>query len=149
MSLSNKKIIRVLDANANRCREGLRVVEDMARFVLARSREAALAKHLRHQVTLGMKNLGLGRSALLAQRDAEADVGRASWSLSESRRRNLQDILACNLHRVQEAARVLEEFGKVVNPRAARIFKNARYEAYTLEKKLLIRPRGRKLETQL
>jgi thiamine-phosphate pyrophosphorylase len=133
----NKKILRILDANANRCREGLRVVEDIARFVVKKKRVAALAKRLRHRVTTGMAGLGVSPRDLLSQRDSETDSGRPSWGLTERGRRNLAEILACNLHRAQEAARVLEEFGKLLSPRAARMFKEARYGMYTLEKRML------------
>lgn len=137
MTLLNRKVLRVLDANANRCREGLRVVEDIARFMKGKPREAAYAKRLRHRVTAGMLKLGPGVKTLLKERDAQNDSGRESRGLSERYRGNTGEILISNLHRVQESLRVLEEFGKLISLRSARIFKEARFKAYTLEKRML------------
>jgi thiamine-phosphate pyrophosphorylase len=137
MRFLNKKVLRILDANANRCREGLRVVEDIARFIKLQPREAARAKRLRHLVTAGILALGPEGKALLETRDAQKDSGRRDRALSERKRRDLGDVLSCNLHRAQEAARVLEEFGKLFNPRGARIFKETRFGIYTLEKRML------------
>jgi thiamine-phosphate pyrophosphorylase len=125
----------MLDANANRCREGLRVAEDAARFVLEDPASARLAKNLRHRVTRGMALLGQGRE-FLASRDAEGDLGRRSFGRWERQRSGLASVVASNLHRAQEAARVLEEFGKLSSSQASLAFKRLRYGIYGLEKKL-------------
>ena len=132
----SRGILRILDANANRCREGLRVTEDVARFLLGRAQAAALAKRLRHRVTEGVRRLPVDQALLLLSRDAEADPGRSSFARAERDRGRMADILSSNLHRAQEASRVLEEFGKPFDPRCARVFKEVRYGIYTLEKRL-------------
>jgi len=129
-------MLRALDANANRLREGLRVAEDLARFVLEDAASARQLKALRHKATGSMKQLGLGQE-LLASRDSAGDLGRRSFPRSERERTALHDLLAANLHRGQEAARVLEELGKPFSPRAAQSFKAIRYAIYDLERRML------------
>jgi hypothetical protein len=68
-------MLRAMDANANRLREGLRVAEDLARFVLEDPASARRLKALRHKATASMLQLGLGRE-LLASRDSAGDLGR-------------------------------------------------------------------------
>lgn len=133
---AERLVLRALDANANRLREGLRVVEDVARFVLDDARSAAACKAMRHQATAAMRSLGLD-AKLLEARDSDADVGRGTFGRSERSREDLRDVLAANLHRAQEASRVLEELGKGHSPAAAFKFKRMRYGLYTLEKGLL------------
>src|SRR3954447_14256671 len=44
----NRDVLRILDANSNRAREALRVMEDSARFVLDDPPTCATLKQLRH-----------------------------------------------------------------------------------------------------
>jgi len=129
-------MLRALDANANRLREGLRVAEDLARFVLEDPGSARRLKALRHRATASMRLLGLDKE-LLASRDSAGDPGRNSFPRAERERAALRELLAANLHRGQEAARVLEELGKPFSPRAAQSFKAIRYAIYDLEQALL------------
>jgi len=129
-------MLRAMDANANRLREGLRVAEDLARFVIEDAACARRLKALRHRATACMRQLGLG-AELLASRDSAGDLGRKSFPRAERERAALADLLAANLHRSQEAARVLEELGKPFSPRAAQGFKAIRYAVYDLERELL------------
>lgn len=122
-----------MDANLNRAREGLRVLEDTARFVwnapglFARFR---VARHALDRVTRR------AYPALVASRDSTADLGRR---MKETRRRSAAGLVAANFRRVEEALRVLEEYGKVLSPRAAGGFKRIRFDMYTLEKEALKR----------
>ncbi len=74
---------------------------------------------------------------LLLFRDSLKDVGADSMSGLEKKRADIHSIVQANLRRSQEAARVLEEFGKLVNPDSARSFKRIRFKLYTLEKEIL------------
>jgi thiamine-phosphate pyrophosphorylase len=130
-----KPLARLLDANANRCREGLRVAEDVARFLREDRPAASLAKRLRHAVTRGMAQLPQ-EGSLLKARDSLGDVGGRTFSRDERSRSAVDAVLASNLHRAQEAARVLEEFAKLSSRPAAYTFKRLRYGIYDLEKKL-------------
>ena len=47
----NKKIYRVIDANLNRAKEGLRVCEDTVRFILKDKILTKKIKKLRHDIT--------------------------------------------------------------------------------------------------
>ena len=44
----DKGILRVIDANFNRCKEGLRVVEDIFRFILKQDSLRKILRKLRH-----------------------------------------------------------------------------------------------------
>jgi thiamine-phosphate pyrophosphorylase len=46
-----KKILRVLDVNFNRAKEGLRICEDVTRFIFDRKKETLAYKNIRHQLT--------------------------------------------------------------------------------------------------
>jgi thiamine-phosphate pyrophosphorylase len=49
----NGPVLRILDANANRAREALRVIEDYARFALDDERVCGSLKQLRHDFARG------------------------------------------------------------------------------------------------
>lgn len=55
----------------------------------------------------------------------------------ELQRKDLNSVLTANLKRSQESARVLEEIFKLIDLENSQVFKNARYELYNLEKKIL------------
>lgn len=135
---------RILDAAANRAREGLRVVEDYLRFTLDDAHLSRLLKTSRHQLTALLRLLDADR--LIAARDTQADVGTTIHTASEMSRQSPQDVARASLKRVQEAARTLEEYSKVVAPAvepgsdAAALpeqFGRLRYDLYTLEKAIL------------
>ena len=126
-----KNLDRVLDANFNRAKEGLRVCEDVCRFFLNQPRSTARYKSLRHRLTDVLGSLKIRE--LLKSRDIEGDVGRVNLP-REMRRRDMEDIFFANSQRVKESLRVLEEFLKIKNVRWAGSLKELRYEAYDLEK---------------
>ncbi|MHB8170580.1 MAG: thiamine phosphate synthase [Thermincolia bacterium] len=131
------KILRIIDANINRTGEGLRVVEEVARFALNHGPLTGELKAMRHLLTEAVALLPRGKADLLAARQADEDVGAESFSSGEKRRETLKDLFLANIRRVQEAARVLEEFTKTKSEDAAYKFKELRYRAYTLEKEML------------
>lgn len=135
-----KRFLRLFDANLNRCREGLRVIEDTGRFVLLDKSVYIKARKLRHLLDRLTRPV---YPELLEQRDAVKDSGR---KIKEGKRESLQGILSANFRRAEEALRVLEEYGKYICPEAAPEFKASRYEIYSLEKKVLSmlkRPAGK------
>ena len=128
------KILRVVDANTNRAKEGLRVCEEISRFILeSRSLTAAL-KRLRHKINCLSKGL-ITVPKLLEGRNSASDTGRHIYA-SELKRAGIRDILFANMQRVKESIRVLEEFSKLINAKTAVAFKEIRYEVYGLEKKI-------------
>ena len=124
-------LFRVIDANLNRLKEGIRVIEDIARYLQNDKPLASKLKSLRHQSKINdLQNL-------LASRDSVNDVLRPTVE-SELQRDTLDSILVANYKRAQESSRVLEEMYKIIDPTLSENFKQIRYELYTLEKKHLL-----------
>ncbi|MCI5130103.1 MAG: thiamine phosphate synthase, partial [Candidatus Electrothrix sp. EH2] len=99
---------RLLDANINRSAEGLRVLEDIARFSLDNQKLSAAIRSLRHRV----RELFKGREhSLLSARDSAADVGQitSQQAAGSDERDGLRDTVLSNFKRVQEASRSIEE----------------------------------------
>ena len=118
--------LRLIDANLNRLREGIRVVEDIFRYVYNDKQTAIKLKELRHLSRLE------NYIELLETRDVKNDVLRSSIK-SEQNRSNLYSILIANFKRAQESSRVLEEFTKLTSIKDSENFKYIRYELYNLE----------------
>lgn len=122
-------LARLIDANANRVREGLRVVEDVARFVLASGELAGACKAVRHGLGEALTELPVGRGALLAWRDAAGDVGAGLSSPGE--REGLPAVVAAAGGRVAEGLRAIEEAAKALGAGgAAGRVEGLRYRAY-------------------
>lgn len=126
-----KENLRLLDANLNRLREGVRVVEDIYRYIFNNKSVATQLKQLRHKSRIKTE-LFLD---LLDSRDIKNDVLKVSTK-SEQNRTDLNSILIANFKRAQESARVLEEFGKLIDIDTSENFKSIRYELYHLEKNI-------------
>jgi len=131
----NKKstVNRIIDANINRLKEGLRVCEEVTRFILNNRALTLQLKKLRHEIDALTRTL-VPRSLLLKERSAEKDVGRKLQG-NELKRGSLKDVFFANIQRVKESTRVLEEFSKLININSALKFKRIRYKIYEIEKK--------------
>ena len=127
-------IYRVIDANINRAKEGLRVCEEITRFILDNRALTAEFKRIRHKSDAILKYLP-GNTELFKERKSEFDVGRKIYA-NELKRENYQDIFFANIQRVKESVRVLEEFTKLINKGTAVKFKELRYDIYALEKRV-------------
>ncbi len=125
------ELLRVCDANLNRLREGIRVVEDILRYKENDKENAAKLKELRHLTQLP------NYTELLKYRDSINDVLKPSTN-SEKERSSLHAILIANFKRAQESARVLEELFKLTSLELSERFKHIRYELYDIEKKVLL-----------
>lgn len=125
---------RVLDANFNRSREALRVLDDYARFVLDDAFLTREIKAARHQLAEASKRLPA--RLLLASRDTLGDVGTATTAGGEYERSTPRHVAHVNLKRLQESLRSLEEFSKLFGPELARELEAVRYRCYTLERAL-------------
>lgn len=126
-----RAVLRVLDANLNRAREGLRVCEEAARLVMEDVSLTRCCQRLRYSLDRAASLLP--RDKLLRARDSRSDVGRPALRGAARRHRKVRDLAAANLKRVQEALRVLEEFSRLVKPSAGRAFGALRFKAYSLE----------------
>jgi thiamine-phosphate pyrophosphorylase len=129
------ELLRILDAAANRAREGLRVVEDYTRLGLNDRHLSEQLKTCRHDIAAAMSVLPM--SGLLAARDTPNDVGTRIATLDEYRRTEFADVLTAAFKRTEEALRTLEEYGKVVSGLLGRQMEQLRYRVYTLEKAVL------------
>ena len=124
-------LYRVIDANLNRLKEGVRVIEDIARYVNNDKALASKLKEIRHQSRIDdIRNL-------LGSRDSVNDVLRPTV-VSEMNRDSLESIIIANYKRAQESSRVLEELYKIVDPKLSENFKSLRYALYQLEKENLL-----------
>jgi thiamine-phosphate pyrophosphorylase len=132
----------MIDANLNRSSEGLRVLEDVARFLLNDGQLGHQLRSLRHDLAREAKPLSLG---LLSHRDSEHDVGhlhskdekltRESTSLA-----SLLDLVTANAKRVEESLRVMEEVAKLPEMNSmlnSASFEQTRFALYTLERDLI------------
>lgn len=124
-------LFRVLDANLNRLKEGIRVIEDIMRYRDNNKTVALQLKQLRHKAQVD------NTSELLQYRDSINDVLKPSTS-SELNRTDIKSILIANFKRAQESTRVLEELYKLQDPKQSETFKHIRYELYNLEKEILL-----------
>jgi thiamine-phosphate pyrophosphorylase len=132
---------RILDANFDRAREGLRIIEEWCRFALDDTHMANECKQMRQE--LGQWHTPEIRSA----RNTAGDVGTALSHPHEEHRAGIEQLLQANLCRVQEALRVLEEYGKLYSATLGSGCKQMRYRVYTLESNLLAYNRQQLLKT--
>ncbi|WP_188093943.1 thiamine-phosphate pyrophosphorylase [Sulfurimonas sp. CVO] len=125
------ELYRVIDANLNRLKEGIRVVEDILRYRDNNKELSYKLKQLRHKAKI-KETL-----ELLKERDSANDVLRSTVK-SELNRDNISAIIIANFKRAQESARVLEELYKLHSVEYSENFKYIRYELYSIEKDVLI-----------
>jgi len=131
------KTLRIIDANLDRIGEGLRVLEDIARFILNDTPLNQQLKNLRHDLIRG--DLSFHRR-LLQARDARGDVGIDLAVNPQSAQRDLPSLVIANARRVQESLRVLEEMAKLPQWSSqldSERFKHARFALYSIEQTLL------------
>ena len=131
-------LYRVLDANANRAREALRVCEDVTRFVLASPSLTRELKRLRHAVTQALGKLPKTYRTMVHARDSVRDCGKRSM-ICDTKKDTVELLFIRNIKRAGEATRVLEEFVKMIAPAYARSFQRIRFGLYAIEKKTLSR----------
>ncbi|MCX5997313.1 MAG: thiamine-phosphate pyrophosphorylase [Chloroflexi bacterium] len=132
-----QQILRIIDANINRISEGLRVLEDISRFIIEDEAITRQLKTLRHQLNKLVAETGFH---LLETRDAVGDVGADSDIIHDHT--NLSSIVRANAKRAQEGIRVLEELSKLPELKAvlpASVLKESRYKIYSIEKILITR----------
>lgn len=131
----NGRLLRMLDANLNRFSEGVRVIEDYARFVRDDRKNALLLKNFRHKIRAVC---GGAVACGAAFRDTPGDTGKDVRSVkSEYVRAGVSDILTRNFSRAAESARVIEELLKTVSAAGAQEIEKIRYGLYALETRIV------------
>ena len=125
------RVARLIDANLDRAREGLRVIEDWCRFGLDRDDLVLPLKDWRQR--LGQQHHDRYRRARSTATDVAAGLGHPA----QTSRCSAPAIIKANASRVQEALRVLEEFGRNLDPDLASTAAEIRYGLYDLEVRIL------------
>ena len=139
------QMLRMIDANLDRSSEGLRVLEDVARFLLNNAELSQRLRTLRHDLARETKSLRIG---LLSQRDSEHDIGHPYHIPPGERELNMKttslqgslDLVTANAKRVEESLRVIEEIAKLPEISSmlnSASFEQARFALYTLERDLI------------
>jgi len=126
------ELFRVIDANINRLKEGIRVVEDIMRYRDNNKKLSSKLKLLRHKAKIDET------TKLLFYRDSINDVLRPTTK-SELNRSDIKSIILANFKRAQESSRVLEELFKLYDEKYSENFKYIRYELYNLEKEIVLK----------
>ncbi len=130
-----RQVLRIIDANLDRIGEGLRLLEDLARFALNDASLTRQLKDMRHDLLISDWQF---QQRLLQARDSAGDVGADIEAAGEEKERELPIMAVANARRVQEALRVTEELAKATNLDPGK-FKQARFKLYELEQALLSR----------
>ena len=125
--MTTNKLHRLIDANLNRLREGIRVCEDVERYINDNKNLSQKLKSIRHDCRV--KNF----ETYLKSRDIVGDVLKKT-TVSEATRKDIKSLQIANIKRAQESARVLEESLKLVDEAEAEKFKLIRYALYDIEK---------------
>jgi len=127
---------RILDSNLNRLSEGLRVIEEYFRFIQEDVKITEELKKLRQTINSLFANFE-EYNILLQNRNSDTDIGKSeTFDKTNLKRLSYNDVLRANFKRTQEAARVMEEYSKLLNIDASS-FKKIRFKLYSLEKKTL------------
>jgi len=134
--MMQKAAYRILDANFNRAREALRVMEEYCRFALNHSQLTTRSKRLRHQLSQAFTELD--SRMLLVCRDTPGDVGTTVCVDNQLHRTDLETCMTAAAKRLSEALRVLGEVAQSDYPELARCVERIRYDAYTLEKDIVV-----------
>jgi thiamine-phosphate pyrophosphorylase len=134
----DEKTARIIDANCNRVREAIRVIEDVLRFHIEDPGLSSALKNERHEICAACDVVLKRNLEGLRARDVGGDPGRDSKTESEITRAGWKDILMSSFRRAEEGLRVLEEAAKLVDPALSQRFKRSRFRVYDLEKSCLL-----------
>lgn len=129
---TSEKIERLIDANLNRLKEGVRVIEDINRYIFDDATLTSTLKQIRHTLQPAYDQ------NRLRYRDIENDVQKTSIT-SELQRTDITDLVIANFSRAQESARVLEESFKLIDPKLSELCKEVRYRLYGVEKAFFLK----------
>ncbi len=129
-------VYRIIDANFNRAREALRVIEDFCRFSLSSAPLTTCAKQLRHELSAAIAKLD--PTQLIAARDSLSDVGASQVVDNQLHRSDLKDCFTAGCKRLTESLRTLAEMSQTLNPEVAQTIEKLRFSAYTLEKDIVL-----------
>ena len=128
MNQDDLRRMAIVDANINRVAEGMRVVEDWARFYLRDEDMTGRLREMRHGL---WKAVVSSYPDIIKGRDTGEDILAGA---GESSRDKASDIPKASFNRVKEGLRVLEEMSKLISAEAGSVFKNMRFNIYDIER---------------
>lgn len=129
--MSQQIVYRILDANLDRAREALRTIEEWCRFGLENLELCDRCKQMRQELAQWHNE------EFRLARNTPDDPATGLSHANEVSRADIKAVLRANMGRLQEALRVLEEYGKIVDPNLGESMKQMRYRVYTLESQLV------------
>jgi len=139
--LSSKEIknglFQIMDANLNRAREGLRVCEDIVRFVISDKTDARMLKYIRHRITdviIGSKKQFLKK--FISARDTEKDYLKFIDMPFQKQPADLKNLFMANMERAKESLRVLEECARLFDKGISNKYRKLRFALYNIEKRI-------------
>lgn len=143
-------VLKILDANLNRASEGLRVIEDIGRFLLQNQVLSSRTKTLRHGIRKSASTFAL---EALWERDVTQDPGvKVSQKTTLDQKNNLADLLTANFKRSEEALRCLEECLKMMHQDSlSKTYETFRFSLYALEQdygKVVYQAKGKTFQPQ-
>lgn len=118
------KVFQIVDVNLNRVTEGLRVVEEVARFTLKDKQLTKYIKDERHKLREIAKQIGV-----VEFRNSSKDFGKDA-DFDDSSYKNILELTLRNLKRAQEGCRVIEEFSKLFDESLSPVIKKIRFKTY-------------------
>ncbi len=130
-------LLKIIDANLNRTREGLRVCEDITRFAMLDKGIASSLKIIRHSATkaaLSSKTPWLKK--LVMARDTKSDPLKFT-DVKKRKGTAITDLFLSNIQRTKESLRVLEECSKILDEGISRRYRKLRFNVYDIEKKAM------------
>ncbi len=159
LSVNSKKALQIIDANLNRLREGIRVAEEIVRYLPQAKKSYILLQSVRRKVgrlenkireklcwqivearntsiDLGANSTAtVSRNARLSSRKGAGKHAQSLIDAVEVKHAELA-ILSANFKRAEEAARSLEEYLKLFSMgTASENFRKIRFELYDIEQK--------------
>ena len=139
--LYQNKLLQIIDANLNRTREGLRVCEDIVRFEICDKQLTESLKKIRHTATsLIINSDKVSLKKLLLNRNTESDKTKF-LDFKTKPSIDISDVFMSNIERVKESLRVLEECFKIIDEKVSRGYRNLRFSAYDVEKRIVKKTR--------
>lgn len=134
MTTVDRNAIRIIDANLNRAREALRVMEEYARLGMGDVGLSTAIKETRHSLAEAVpERLS---EELIPARDITGDVGCDVSVPAEYERPDSKSVALIAGKRLGEALRTIEEYGKTVDPAFAARVEKIRYRGYEIERRL-------------
>jgi len=134
--IMERAVYRIIDANFNRAREAIRIIEDFCRFALDSEPLTGRAKQLRHELSAVIGRLDAGQ--LISSRDTVGDVGAGKTADNQLARSNLRDCFTAGCKRLTEALRTLSETTQMQDRSVASTIEKLRFSAYKLEKDIVL-----------